>query len=161
VIPFTRNTQPEALEYFQDWTKSRIGNAGAYELVPLTSGTQQPGASGSRREYQIYRRENNDPIIGFMAATDEEAMARLERFRLEHPDIEVGVRTGGQSMRSPAQPQGEWTGRWLFRKADTGEVLHTISGIGNSQADANRYAQQWAQREGVGHIPLEVVPEMR
>jgi hypothetical protein len=161
VIPFIRNTEPEALEYFQDWTTSRVGDAGAYQLVPLTSGSQQPGDSRSRREYQIYRRENNDPIIGFMAATDEEAMARLERFRLEHPDIEVGVRTGGQSMRSPAQPQGEWTGRWLFRKADTGEVLHTISGIGNSQADANRYAQQWAQREGVGHIPLEVVPEMR
>jgi hypothetical protein len=57
--------------------------------------------------------------------------------------------------------QGEFTGRWQIRNANTGDVLTSVGGIGNSQADANRHAREWAQRQGVTHIPLEVVPEMR
>jgi hypothetical protein len=60
-----------------------------------------------------------------------------------------------------AQSSGEWTGRWQIRNANTGDVLTSVGGIGNSQADANRHAREWAQRQGVAHIPLEVVPEMR
>jgi hypothetical protein len=59
-----------------------------------------------------------------------------------------------------AQPQVSFTGRWLIRDTSTGEVLHTISGIGNAQADANRYAQRWAQAGGYAG-GLEVVPEMQ
>jgi hypothetical protein len=56
-------------------------------------------------------------------------------------------------------PQGEWTGRWLFRGRD-GEVLGSISGIGNSQIDANRYARRWVEQNDI-RVPIEVVPEMR
>ena len=47
----------------------------------------------------------------------------------------------------PAPPPagGEFTGNWLIR-AEDGTVLHRFGGIGNSQADANRTAQTWAQR---------------
>ena len=56
--------------------------------------------------------------------------------------------------------QGEFTGRWQIRNANTNEVLHTFGGIGNSQADANRVAQRWAQQSRIDD-PLEVTPEMR
>ena len=55
--------------------------------------------------------------------------------------------------------QGEFTGRWQIRNANTNEVLHTFGGIGNSQADANRVTQRWAQQSRIDD-PLEVVPEM-
>jgi hypothetical protein len=66
-----------------------------------------------------------------------------------------------QRQQAAQQPQAEFSGRWQIRNANTGDVLQTISGIGNVQVDANRIAREWAQRNGVAHIPLEVVPEMR
>jgi hypothetical protein len=65
----------------------------------------------------------------------------------------------------PAPPPagGEFTGNWLIR-AEDGTVLHRFGGIGNSQADANRTAQTWAQRnpDVMRQHPsgVDVVPEM-
>ena len=76
---------------------------------------------------------------------------------------------GGVIDVAPAQqpaPQpagGEFTGNWLIR-AEDGTVLHRFGGIGNSQADANRTALAWAQRnpdvmrQHAGGV--DVVPEM-
>jgi hypothetical protein len=119
-------------------------------------------ATGSRREYQIYSRATDNPVIGFMAADDDEALERLRRYRLEHPDAgDVGVRTGGQSMRTQTTPQGEWTGHWIVRD-ENGQELTRFHGIGNDQQDANRHAIQWLTRNGYGSgTEVEVVPEMR
>jgi hypothetical protein len=63
----------------------------------------------------------------------------------------------------PPAAGGEFTGNWLIR-AEDGTVLHRFGGIGNSQADANRTAQAWAQRnpdvmrQHAGGV--DVVPEM-
>jgi hypothetical protein len=65
----------------------------------------------------------------------------------------------------PAPPPagGEFTGNWLIR-AEDGTVLHRFGGIGNSQADANRTALAWAQRNPDVirryNSGLDVVPEM-
>ena len=65
----------------------------------------------------------------------------------------------------PAQQQSagtEWTGAWLVKDSDTGQVLHRIHGIGNVQADANRHAMNWLRTqdpEATGN-EIEVVPEM-
>jgi hypothetical protein len=62
--------------------------------------------------------------------------------------------------RQPTQPRPlEFTGRWLVRSTRTGETVHRISGIGNVQADANRYAERWVRSTGFDD-PIEVVPEM-
>ena len=64
---------------------------------------------------------------------------------------------------APQPAGGEFTGNWLIR-AEDGTVLHRFGGIGNSQADANRTALAWAQRnpdvmrQHAGGV--EVVPEM-
>jgi hypothetical protein len=66
---------------------------------------------------------------------------------------------------APQPAGGEFTGNWLIR-AEDGTVLHRFGGIGNSQADANRTALAWAQRNpalirlydnGRG---FDIVPEM-
>ena len=64
---------------------------------------------------------------------------------------------------APQPAGGEFTGNWLIR-AEDGTVLHRFGGIGNSQADANRTALAWAQRnpdvmrQHFGGV--DVVPEM-
>jgi hypothetical protein len=71
---------------------------------------------------------------------------RAEEFVPDYPEVAAPAR-------------GEWTGRWFIRDANTGELLHAIHGIGNSQSDANRYAQRWVQQTRFDD-PVEVVPEM-
>ena len=64
---------------------------------------------------------------------------------------------------APQPTGGEFTGNWLIR-AEDGTVLHRFGGIGNSQADANRTALAWAQRNPDVirryNSGLDVVPEM-
>jgi len=142
---------------------------GSLQARPRQEAGYEPGLSrqdqspGDRREYHIYQRNNDVAIIGFMAASDQEALARLERFRLEHPDADVGVRRADVSMQTqaPAQQSGEWTGHWIVRD-ENGRELTRFHGIGNSQADANRHALRWLIQNGYGHgTEIEVVPEMR
>jgi hypothetical protein len=118
VIPFSRNTQEEAEEYFRDWIHDRIGDPSQYKLVQLEPSTRQ------------------------------QALAR---------ELEQLADVYSQAMDDA---RGEWTGRWLIRNANTGELLHAIHGIGNSQSDANRHAQRWVQQTRFDD-PVEVVPEMQ
>jgi putative chitinase len=75
-----------------------------------------------------------------------------------------GVIDVAPAQQPASQPAGgEFTGNWLVR-AEDGTVLHRFGGIGNSQADANRTALAWAQRnpdvmrQHAGGV--DVVPEM-
>jgi hypothetical protein len=47
-----------------------------------------------------------------------------------------------------AQSGENFTGRWEIRNRDTGEVLHTLTGIGNSTNVARHGANRWAERTG-------------
>jgi hypothetical protein len=75
------------------------------------------------------------------------------------PTIDIDL----EPAPAPQPAGGEFTGNWLIR-AEDGTVLHRFGGIGNSQADANRTAQTWAQsnpdvmRRHPGGV--DVVPEM-
>jgi hypothetical protein len=75
------------------------------------------------------------------------------------PTIDIDL----EPAPAPQPAGGEFTGNWLIR-AEDGTVLHRFGGIGNSQADANRTAQTWAQRnpDVMRQHPsgVDVVPEM-
>ena len=121
---------------------------------------------GQQSEYHIYDRSTNDIVIGFRALDDERALAWFDDYRREHPGSDVGVRVASRnntprpaSTQSTQTSMGEFTGRWQIRNVNTGEVLYTFGGIGNSQSDANRVAQQWIQQTRFDD-PVEVVPEM-
>jgi hypothetical protein len=84
----------------------------------------------------------------------------------QYADAAQGGTVDVATDRPAPQPAGgEFTGNWLIR-AEDGTVLHRFGGIGNSQADANRTALAWAQRNpalirlydnGRG---FDIVPEM-
>jgi hypothetical protein len=67
-----------------------------------------------------------------------------------------------QRQQAAQQSQGEFTGRWQIRDGQ-GRELHRFSGIGNSQADANRFAASWLGRNRPDLVgqEVDVVPEMR
>jgi hypothetical protein len=65
-----------------------------------------------------------------------------------------------QRQQATQQRPLEFTGRWLVQSTVTGETVHTISGIGNVQDDANRHAERWVRSTGFDD-PIEVVPEMQ
>ena len=65
-----------------------------------------------------------------------------------------------QHTTNPLWQDLQWTGRWLVRNENTGEVVHTISGIGNVQNDANRHALRWLRDNGDPNMRYEVVPEI-
>jgi hypothetical protein len=67
-----------------------------------------------------------------------------------------------QRQQAAQQSQGEFTGRWEIRDAQ-GRLLNLFGGIGNSQADANRFAAGWLgrNRPDLTGQEVEVVPVMR
>jgi len=81
-------------------------------------------------------------------AASAEGAEQSIRFTLEmlgRDVISIGAALAGstqewtrQRAQQAQQPAGEFTGRWQIRDALSGEVLHTIGGIGNVQYDANR-----------------------
>jgi len=60
---------------------------------------------------------------------------------------------------TPSRDQ-EFTGTWEVVSRNTDEVVHTISGIGNAVADAERHAARWQQQTGFDD-PVYVRPQMR
>ena len=65
-----------------------------------------------------------------------------------------------QRAAQAAQPAATtWTGQWIIKDAATGRDLYKFGGIGNSQADANQHATQWARDNNRGG-EIDVVPEM-
>jgi hypothetical protein len=84
------------------------------------------------------------------------------------PDIEQYTVPGStldlqrQRQQAAQQPAatGTFRGTWAI-KDSRGNTLHTFSGIGNSQSDANRVAAGWLARAGYQQgLEVEVVPVM-
>jgi hypothetical protein len=87
----------------------------------------------------------------------------LQRQRATQDQQQGGTVDVATDQPAPQPAGGEFTGNWLIR-AEDGTVLQAFGGIGNSQADANRTAQAWAQRnpDVMRQHPggVDVVPEM-
>ena len=69
-----------------------------------------------------------------------------------------------QTLTRPGQGQQVFTGEWKV-VGTQGQELYRFSGVGNSQADANRVAQQWvntqrAQGNVIDARELDVLPVM-
>ena len=75
--------------------------------------------------------------------------------------IDLQQQRAAQAQQPAAQPAGggSWTGQWIIKDSETGRALYKFGGIGNSQADANRTARNWANDNNRGG-GIEVVPEM-
>lgn len=108
----------------------------------------------------------DNPETRARIATDTERqqwqLDQLRRQQRDQQDTTDGP-PGFRIANDPRQTtQGEFTGRWLIRDAQ-GRELHTFGGVGNSQADANRFAARWLGQvyPNLSGTEVEVVPEMR
>lgn len=118
--------------------------------------------------WEIYRISDNSSVRPLdqtnRQGAETEARTALG-LRGEAPEL-YGVRTrqaAAQAPRTltvPGQPQQQFTGEWKIVGPD-GREIHRFGGIGNAQADANRVAIQWLQRNP-RHMQdgVEVVPVM-
>jgi hypothetical protein len=77
------------------------------------------------------------------------------------PDVEQNFVPGStQDIQQRRAAGGEFTGAWQIVDSN-GNELHRFSGIGNSQADANRVAAGWLARAGYQDgLEVAVVPVM-
>jgi hypothetical protein len=144
------------------------------EQIQARIGEPQPaGAVGDTGHYRVMWDERRNGTttsdsLNIDAASAEAARQNvLDALQMQGRDV---IQISAHPQQPPAwrrnrepvatSTQGEFSGQWQVRNANTGEVVYTFSGIGNNQGDANRVAQQWVQRTRFDD-PVEVVPELR
>jgi hypothetical protein len=123
---------------FTDWLMSpAAGGRDGFRYAPIDTPIQGPVASTTRPRPDIIDIE---------------------------PDVAQNFVPGStQDIQQRRAAGGEFTGAWRVVDTDTGEELHRFSGIGNSQADANRVAADWLRQnapEDSDLTQIEVVPIM-
>lgn len=136
----------------------------------------EPRPAGAVRDTGYYRvtwdeRRNGAVVSDALNVDAENANAAMDRVRnaLQAQGRDI-IQISADAQEPPAwrrnrepvatSTQGEFSGQWQVRNANTGEVVYTFGGVGNNQGDANRVAQQWVQRTRFDD-PVEVVPELR
>jgi hypothetical protein len=115
------------------WRVSRPGYSGSIEVVATT------------REEAIDKGTASDGYPSWRGQPD----VRAEPSR-PYEDI---------PQQTPSRDQ-EFTGTWEVVSRYSNNVIHTIRGIGNSVADAERHAARWQEDYGFSD-PIYVRPQMR
>ena len=132
--------QAQADSEFTDWLMSpEAGGRDDFRYAPIDTPIQGPTT-------------NPTPVPGIIDI---------------EPDIEQNFVPGStldlQRQRQQAAQQsatGTFRGTWAIKDSQ-GNTLHTFSGIGNAQADANRVAAGWLARAGYQDgLEVAVVPVM-
>lgn len=141
---------PGQSDFMVSWREYRTRD-GREELVSdSTRIVARNAAEAHRRVHQSLQMQNRDAFDVHAVPTDPPAWRR-------NRDMPAAATS---NITNPLhQTQSEWTGAWLFIDSETGEIRQRITGIGNSQADANRHASRWAEETGY-QGELEVRPEM-
>ena len=114
--------------------------------------------TGPVNKYNIIRDSNGAELDTVEGADERDAIAN---FRVTKPqwttDVSARLATSNRSVPSGDQ---EFSGTWEVVSRPTDEVVHTISGIGNAVADAERYAARWVDQTGFSD-PVYVRPRMQ
>ena len=127
----------------------------AQNFAPRTLTTPGQGQQSTRR-YRILNHSTQETVDNQTFPTLQSAVEYAQA-----NDYPIGRGYAIEEIPTPQSNQ-RFTGNWLVKDADTGQVLYRFGGIGNSQADANRVAYQWAQQQpDVDFRELDVVPEIR
>jgi len=190
----TRNTREEAERELQGTGLAHLYNV--VEVRPRTSTDNRPmqpsGVSDSEATHEIVDRRSLRRMFVFSAQSETEAADKFEEWllangypvdneyfgwrRISRP-IPGSTLDLQRQLAAAAQPEANsnlwwdqtssgFTGNW--RIMIDGEEVHRFGGVGNVQADANRYATRWLlaqQREGSLTIgdssEIELLPVMR
>jgi hypothetical protein len=94
-----------AIQKFQDFLMRHGGNSNDFRLERAdANGESHRETPRAGRNYEIFRgMDRTDIVAAFVAVDDQEAMARLERYRREHPGREYNA------QRAPEQPTAQPT----------------------------------------------------
>ena len=152
------------------------------DITPVSSRLDRPFVWKVQGSDSPYQRQG----VEVVAYSEFEAMQKARRrwnlnigqsteqqFFTANGWIATPVRPAEESTPVPGSTQdlqqhlatpGAFTGAWKILDTDTGQELYRFSGIGNSQADANRVAADWLRQnapEDSDMTQIEVVPIMR
>ena len=166
----TSNQGNDALKYFAQYAAGELPKAALKSFVKQVQQQRQGAKDITSGTDQTDQQERTTPIPGSTMDLAQQRAAAATQNATNPPwrdQLRNHMQTATQNVTNPLwrdEPQGSFTGRWLIRDTSTGQTLYAFGGIGNSQADANRYAAQWVQANapiGTDMTEVEVVPEMQ
>jgi hypothetical protein len=175
VFLFIANTDADAWRKYSDW----LAAAGIPEDTE-DYGWRPRGARGQHAQSHLrFDQSQQTSVPGSTLDLQRQRAAQAQEIPEVPLDIEIAPRRdnwsqdferrmqagstdqqqGGIVDVAGEQPaQGSFTGEWKVVDSQ-GRELYRFGGVGNSQADANRVAAQWAQRNMV-RDEVSVVPVM-
>ena len=118
---------------------------------PVEPNTNQGRDASPGREYQIFDPDSRHTAAAFLAPNDEAALARLERYRRDHPDDFYSVRDANgveivdiDIPMAQGRAQTSPTGKWKITDG-LGRYLYVFRPAENTRAKANELAALWAR----------------
>jgi hypothetical protein len=140
----------------------RVQARGYHTSVELVASNKQEAIAKGKRELGMTAMGDEQMIanpIRHYTAQDEKNEQDRQKAVAAQAELEKEQDVTPEQPSTPFDnTPREWTGQWLLLNAD-GETIYRFGGIGNSQADANRVAGEWARSNNV-YGALQVVPEM-
>jgi hypothetical protein len=135
--------------------------------IPMAQGRAATSATGqwkiidglNRELYRFRPAENTRAKANELAALWARENNFDGNYQVEPAEeAQSGSTTDLQQQRTAP---GTFTGAWRVVDSDTGQELYRFSGVGNSQADANRVVADWLRRNGpedANMTEIEVLP---
>ena len=166
----SQGSQDTSIEYFAKYAAGELPKQALKSFIRQiqTKREVQKQAPGSGKQYWWrVSRPGYSGSIEVVAATREEAIDKgtsspdgYPSWRSQ-PDVRAEpLRPYEETPQQTSSRDQEFTGTWEVVSRNTDEVVHTISGIGNAVADAERYAARWQEQTGFDD-PVYVRPQMR
>jgi len=166
----SQGSQDTSIEYFAKYAAGELPKQALKSFIRQiqTKREVQKQAPGSGKQYWWrVSREGYPGSIEVVATTREEAIDKgtsgpdgYPSWRSQ-PDVRAEpLRPYDETAQQTSSRDQEFTGRWLIVSRTTDEVVNSFGGVGNSVADAERYAARWAEEAGFDD-PIYVRPVMR
>lgn len=162
----SQGREDNSIEYFAKYAAGELPKQALKSFIKQLQTKRQVGkdaGSGKLYWWRVFR-QGYSGSIEVVAATREEAIDKgtasdgYPSWRGQ-PDVRAEPVRPYTAEQTPSRDQ-EFTGTWEVVSRNSNEVVHTIRGIGNAVADAERHAATWQEQTGFDD-PVYVRPQMR
>ena len=158
---WNRNVQRDANAAAHEWLMANdelpsVDMQGPFDVVPaaipgstLDLQRQRQQATALPQHYEIIRGADQGIASAFIAANDQEARARLERYRQEHPGTEYNLHREGQliagqdSSQRQAADVAANTRRWADYEASQAATPTPVPGVQDIDIEIPPAQTQW------------------
>ena len=162
----SQGREDSSIEYFAKYAAGELPKQALKSFIKQLQTKRQvskDAGSGKLYWWRVFR-QGYSGSIEVVAATREEAIDKgtandgYPSWRGQ-PDVRAEPLRPYTAEQTPSRDQ-EFTGTWEVVSRNSNEVVHTIRGIGNAVADAERHAATWQEMTGFDD-PVYVRPQMR